>query len=272
MLCQTIPIRVDYARAGTFGKGEPTLHTYIREKSPEMPLPPRPAIVICPGGAYAFTSDREAEPIALRFLDLGFQTFVLRYSVAPNTAFPGALLELAASVALVRDHAEEWGIDPDKIFVCGFSAGGHLAASLGVFWDREFVAPSLGRAAADVRPNGMVLGYPVISATQFIDTESIENVLLGNDTEETRALVSLEKQVTADTPPAFIWHTAADDNVAVENSLMFAAALRENDVPFALHIVPDGRHGLSLAQAETGMVEEQLNDWPAWCAAWIRSR
>ncbi len=272
MLCQAIPIRVDYARAGTFGRGAPTLHTYIREKSPEMPLPPRPAIVICPGGAYAFTSDREAEPIALRFLDLGFQTFVLRYSVAPNTAFPGALLELAASVALVRDHAEEWSIDPNKIFVCGFSAGGHLAASLGVFWDREFVAPSLGRAAADVRPNGMILGYPVISATQFIDTESIENVLRGNDTEKTRALVSTENQVTANTPPAFIWHTAADDNVPVGNSLMFAAALRENGVPFALHITPDGRHGLSLAQTETGMVEEQLNDWPAWCAAWIRSR
>ena len=90
MLCQTIPIRVDYARAGTFGKDEPTLHTYTREQSPEMPLPPRPAIVICPGGGYAFTSDREAEPIALRFLDLGFQTFVLRYSCVPNTAFPGA--------------------------------------------------------------------------------------------------------------------------------------------------------------------------------------
>ena len=272
MICQTIPIRVDYARAGTFGKGEPTLHTYIREKSPEMPLPPRPAIVICPGGAYAFTSDREAEPIALRFLDLGFQTFVLRYSVAPNTAFPGALLELAASVALVRDHAEEWGIDPDKIFVCGFSAGGHLAASLGVFWDREFVAPNLGRTAADVRPNGMILGYPVITSGKFAHTGSINNVLLDRRTDETWALMSLEKQVTSTTAPAFIWHTVADDAVPVENSLMFAAALRENGVPFALHITPDGCHGLSLAQAETGMVEEQLNDWPTWCAAWIRSR
>ena len=237
-----------------------------------MPLPPRPAIVICAGGGYAFTADREAVPIALRFLDLGFQTFVLRYSCVPNTAFPGALLELAASVALVRDHAEEWSIDPDKIFVCGFSAGGHLAASLGVFWDREFVAPSLGRAAADVRPNGMILGYPVITSGKFAHTGSINNVLLDRRTDETWALMSLEKQVTASTVPAFIWHTVADDAVPVENSLMFAAALRENGVPFALHITPDGRHGLSLAQTETGMVEEQLNDWPAWCAAWIRSR
>ena len=272
MICQTIPIRVDYARAGTFGKGEPTLHTYIREQSPVMPLPPRPAVVICPGGGYAFTSDREAEPIALRFSDLGFQTFVLRYSCVPDTAFPGALLELAASVALVRDHAEEWGIDPDKIYVCGFSAGGHLAASLGVFWDREFVAPNLGRTAADVRPNGMILGYPVISSGKFAHVDSINNVLLDRRTDETWALMSLEKQVTASTAPAFIWHTVADDAVPVENSLMMASALRENGVPFALHITPDGCHGLSLAQAETGMVEEQLSDWPTWCAAWIRSR
>ena len=271
MIYQAIPIRVDYARAGTFGKGEPTLHTYIREKSPEMPLPTRPAIVICPGGAYAYTSDREAEPIALRFLDLGFQTFVLRYSVAPNTAFPGALLELAASVALVRDHAEEWGIDPDKIFVCGFSAGGHLAASLGVFWDRGFVGPNLGHTADDVRPNGMILGYPVISSGKFAHTDSISNVLLDRRTDETWALMSLENQVTVSTAPAFIWHTVADNAVPVENSLMLASALRENGVPFALHITPDGRHGLSLAQAETGVVEPQLNDWPTWCAAWIRS-
>ncbi len=271
MYCEPLEISVDYARAGTYGRGCPRLYPYVRDASPEMPLPPRPAIVICPGGGYAMTSDREAEPIALRFLDLGFQTFVLRYTVAPDTAFPGHLLELAAAVATVRRHAAEWRIDPDRIFVMGFSAGGHLAASLGVFWNRDFVAGPLGLTAADVRPNGMLLGYPVITSGSLAHQDTIRNVLGERYTEENRALVSLEEQVTADTPPTFLWHTFDDAVVPVENSLLLAQALRRHQVPFELHILPHGAHGLALAEPETGMVMESCRDWPQWAARWIRS-
>ena len=120
---QVLDIRA--GAAGTTAK----LYTYIRDESPEMEAHRRPAVVICPGGGYGMTSDREAEPVALKFLEKGFQCFVLRYSVEP-VRFPAALLQLATAVAMVRSRADEWHVNADKIAVCGFSAGGHLAASL----------------------------------------------------------------------------------------------------------------------------------------------
>lgn len=157
---QVLDIRA--GAAGTTAK----LYTYIRDESPEMEAHRRPAVVICPGGGYGMTSDREAEPVALKFLEKGFQCFILRYSVEP-VRFPAALLQLATAVAMVRSRADEWHVNADKIAVCGFSAGGHLAASLGVFWNREFVNGPLGLTPGDAKPNGMILGYPVITSGEF---------------------------------------------------------------------------------------------------------
>lgn len=263
-----IGISVDYARAGLSGSGTPRLYAYIRDASPEMSSRPRPAIVICPGGGYGMTSDREAEPIALRFFSLGFQCFVLRYSVGGRVLFPGPQLELAAAVALVRRRAAEWQVDPDKILVCGFSAGGHLAASLGTFWNRVFITEPLGIKAEEVRPNGLILGYPVITSGEYAHHGSFHN-LLGDRYEQDRELVSLEKQVSPDTPPVFLWHTFDDGAVPVENALLLAGALRKNGVPLEMHILPHGPHGLSLADEETGMVEPSCRAWPEWAARWI---
>ena len=139
------------------------------------------------------TSDREAEPIALRFNSLGFQSFVLRYSVN-KLPFPGALLELSKAVSIVRENAAEWDIDPEKIIVCGFSAGGHLAASLGVFWSKDFVTVPLGFECQENRPNGMILAYPVITSGEFAHRDSFIN-LLKDRYEQDLALVSLENRV-----------------------------------------------------------------------------
>lgn len=272
MLHEILEVPVDYARAGLPGRGHATLATYIRSPSPEMPHAPRPALVICPGGGYSFTSAREAEPIALRFLDKGFACFVLWYTVDGSVRFPGALLELASSVALVRRRAAEWNVDPDKIAVCGFSAGGHLAGSLGVLWDRAFLREALDMEPAAFRPNGMILSYPVVTSGPFAHQDSFR-ALLGDRYGEKDAmeLVSLEKQVSAETAPAFLWHTGDDPGVPCENSLLLADALRRHGVPFELHILPSGPHGLSLAEEETGMIEASCQPWPDWAALWLRA-
>ena len=133
-------------------------------------------VVVCGGGGYEYISDREQEPIVLQFLSMGYHACLLNYSVAPNV-FPTAVCELASAVALIREHAQEWGVDSDKIVTCGFSAGGHLAASLGVFWNREFVYGALNRKPEEVKPNGQILCYPVITSGEKAHRGSVQKLL-----------------------------------------------------------------------------------------------
>lgn len=199
------------------------LFTYFLDNSPEIdPERKRPVVLICPGGGYQMTSDREAEALAVRFMAMGYHAAILRYSVAP-ARFPEALLQLATAVAMLRENAEKWHIDTEKIVVQGSSAGGHLAASLGVFWNKPFVAEALGMDSEKFRPNGLMLSYPVITSGEKAHKGSFESVL-GEDyaDEEKRRFLSLEYNVTKDTPSTFLWHTAPDDTVPVENSLLFS--------------------------------------------------
>ncbi len=230
----------------------------------------RPMIVICPGGGYTFCSDREAEPIAVQFGAMGFHTCILRYSVAPEARFPVAVRQLAKAVKLVRGSAAEWKVDPDKIVVLGFSAGGHLATSLAVFWNRDFLYEGIEAKPEEIRPNGLISCYSVISA-EYPHTGSYKS-LLGDrygDPEEMERQ-SLEKQVTKDMPPAFIWHTVTDQGVPVENSMVLAAAMKKAGVPFALHLYQEGPHGLALATMETGFEQAEAKDWIYKAGEWIR--
>lgn len=252
------------------------LYTYFLDSSPELrDSGRRPAVVVCPGGAYQFNSDREAEPIALAFCAQGVHACVLRYPCAP-ARFPTALCALAQAVAWVREHAEEYHVDPDRILVCGFSAGGHLAASLGVFWHQPFLAQASGISADLCRPNGMILCYPVITSDPaYAHMGSFEN-LLGPDADEAqRAQVSLEKQVTDQTPPTFLWHTNADTGVPAENSLLFCLALRRVGVPLEAHFYSVGAHGLSLANevtanAQGAGVQPECAGWFDLATAWLK--
>lgn len=253
------------------------LYTYILDNSVEMrPNRKRPVIVICPGGGYTMTSDRESEPIAMQYLARGYHAVILRYSVAP-ARYPLALLQLAKSVAYLREHAEEFHIDTAKIILQGFSAGAHLAASLGVFWKEQFISEVLHTETEIMRPNGMILSYPVISSGKFAHTGSFE-ALLGADSSdpEKRKKQSLEFQVTTDTPPTFLWHTVTDDCVPVENSLLFFEALHKYKVPVELHLYPTGVHGLSLANEETshedgGCIQSECQSWMELACTWIRN-
>ena len=225
----------------------------------------RPAVIVCPGGGYCFLSSHEGEPIALAYASFGYAAFVLNYSIYP-AEFPAALLELCKAVAFVRKHADEWNIDSKRIYICGFSAGGHLAASCGILWNRDFVKSALNMYKGEHRPNGMILCYPVISSDKFAHSGSID-ALLGEKRNDKTLLdtVSLEKQVDADTPSAFIWHTSEDSCVPVENSLLLSLALSEKGRPFELHVYPFGCHGLGLKnipeKTKNGFEYNDSSDW-----------
>ena len=235
----------------------------------------RPAVLILPGGGYRFTSDREAEPVAIQMNAMGFQAFVLYYSCEPAT-FPTALLQTAKAISVIREHAKEWHIEERKVVLLGFSAGGHLAASLGTFWNKEFVYEALKIEPKRIRPDGLVLAYSVITAWEFAHQDSFR-ALLGEEYEERKELVSLENQVGEDMMPVFLWHTFEDESVPVENSLLFAHALRKKNIPFELHIYQKGRHGLSLANGETNPANEEnlivleCQNWITMAGTWIRN-
>ena len=234
----------------------------------------RPAIVVCPGGGYHFLSEREAEPIALRFLALGFNCAVVWYRVAPNR-FPAPQQDAACAVAWLRRHAAETHTRPDSIAVMGFSAGGHLAGSLGVMWPRAELWQPLGLTPADVKPNAMVLCYPVISGGDYAHRDSFVN-LSGSTDLAAHAAYSLENLVTPDTPPTFLWHTWFDGLVPVENTLLMATALRKHNVPAEVHLFPRGGHGISLANDITTSTQwpeqnvEECTVWPEMAARFLK--
>jgi acetyl esterase/lipase len=213
------------------------LTCYVQEKSGELGnAQVRPAMLVFPGGGYSFCSDREAEPIALAYMAEGYNAFVLRYSIKCDNAFGKALEDAEAALAYLRNNAEELNIDPSKIAVVGFSAGGHLASALG----------TLGKD----KPDALILAYAVTSA--FGPPEY--NV---PDTYD---------KVTEATPPTFMFATSDDSVVPGPNSLKFALALDEHDIYYEIHIYMTGQHGLSLAKPLTanfqqGWVEPDAADW-----------
>lgn len=244
------------------------LTVYLQEPTEALAIQERPMILICPGGGYAYTSDREAEPLALSFLAMGYHAAVLRYSVAP-VRFPAALCELVRSMKCLREHAQEWKIQPDRIFVLGCSAGGHLAASLGVMGGKEEILRAAGLHPGDaetIRPDGLILCYPVITGGKYAHRGSFEN-LLGTEQAERVEEMSLEKQDLSGMPPVFIWHTFQDASVPVENTLLFIRALRTAGIETEVHIFAKGEHGLSLANQLT--VHTDGSGAEPSCTAWI---
>lgn len=262
MIYEKVDIRVKESMEGAY------LQLYMLDASEELKYSTkRPVVLICPGGGYEFTSDREAEPVAMKYLAEGYHAAVLRYSVKP-AIYPAALLETAAAVVYLRRHAKEYYIDENQIILQGFSAGGHLAASYATMWTEDFIAERMQAEKEELKPNLLILAYPVITSGEFAHHDSFHN-LLGDRYEELKEKMSLEHQVNQDTPPVFIWHTYTDATVPAENSLLFMEDLRAKGIVTEFHLYPDGVHGLSLADIQTLGREE--TEYQEECQGWFAS-
>lgn len=272
MQVERIYLKDCYPFLGEGGKN-PIVDMYLPYNLKEMGRQDekRPSMVVCPGGGYHFCSEREAEPIALKFLDMGFNVFVLYYSVAPNR-YPTQLIEVAALFDFINKNAEKFNCDTDRIGIIGFSAGGHLAAHYSNLWDDDIIK---SRFVGTYRPAASVLCYPVIS-TRNAHRGSFEN-LIGHfpETEDEINRFSCEKLVGKQTPPTFLFHTAPDSYVPVENSLYYAEALSLSKIPFELHIYPFGEHGVSTADNMTcNDVNEKIlytSDWIIKLKKWLNN-
>lgn len=243
----------------------------------EMPyLIKRPTVVVCPGGGYGICSAREADPVAYQFLAAGFNTFVLYYSLNEHAQFPNSLLDLCAAMKLIRENAEEFGVIEDQIAVLGFSAGGHLAGSLGVHWNDPEIMERSGCKNGENKPNALMLIYPVISTSWMETGECFTRLMGDNDFESTYKKLNLQANVTENTPPAFLCHTVRDNVVPCEDSIKFASAMIEAGVPCELHLFPNGPHGMALGNAETAYAHYDFKEdtsfaqWPALAVHWLK--
>ena len=281
------------------------LTTYVIGESGELhDQGKRPAVLICPGGAYMSCSDREAEPVALRFATMGYHAFVLRYStydergkyvvefggtVEPREKIqhPQPMRDIGKAMVYIGEHEEEWMVDTKRIAVCGFSAGAHNAAMYSVYWNKPVITEYLGVEAKRIRPAAAILGYMLsdyVYSKEVADAGNDElfaisnTVFLGTPTPSDELLleVSPARQVNQDTPPTFIWATYGDTLVPVQHSLRMANALAEHKIPFEIHLFEKGDHGLSVATQAAAVAKSQMNPdvakWTDLAEAWLEKR
>lgn len=264
MIFESYPIR-DHARLVRYG------YEYSEEIAYHAK---RPAVVVCPGGGYWWCSDREADPVAMQFLSEGYNVFILYYGCKENAVFPNPLLDLCEAMKFIRKNADDFGVISEKIAVCGFSAGGHLAASLGVYWNDPEIAEKSGCKNGENRPDALILGYPVISTSWIQNDGSLARIVGNENAEEITKKLNLHTAVTADCPQTFLCHTVRDTTVPVEDSLKFASALIGAGVACELHIFPNGGHGLSLSNGQVceDGGDESFAQWVDLAKKWLRRK
>ena len=251
---------------------EAVLNTYARPKEGFLAEDGgRWGVLVLPGGGYGVVAPSEGEPVALAFLGAGVQAFVLNYSVAP-ARWPQQLLETAAAIAYLRKNARRYGISKDKIAVCGFSAGGHLAGCAANLWGHPVIEERLGASGEQVRPDAAICCYPVVFIKEHGENMTRDN-LFGD-----AALVpetSLETSVTDQNPPTFLWTTYTDTTVPMEHTLAYASALRTHNVPLELHVFNKGPHAMGLATANSAWQDDHTDPrasaWHSLCVEWLKN-
>lgn len=221
----------------------------------------RPAVIICPGGGYVYLSPREAEPVAMAYAAKGIHAFVLHYSIGWDAAGFQPLKEMDWAIGLIREHAEEWNVDTEKILSCGFSAGGHLALASGL----------LGKE----KPNGMILGYPATDLSGQGGLMSMLLIGMKSPTEEEFGWLNLNKKVTKDAPPLFMFSTG-EDALTRRMTLDLAMAYEENELLYEYHLFQKGPHGYSLANAacadgSSQVLNPHVEKWFDMSVEWLFS-
>jgi acetyl esterase/lipase len=245
---------------GNRDQDTPTLTPYLAAD----PKATGAAIVVCPGGGYGGLAGHEGKDYALWLNDLGVSAFVLKYRLGSHGyRHPRMLEDAARAVRTVRSRAGEWGVDPKRVGIMGSSAGGHLASTLLTHFDqgRPDAEDPVDRQGS--RPDLGILCYPVVTLGEFTHQGSKRNLLGENPSADLVELLSNERQVTAQTPPTFVWHTAEDQAVPIQNALLFAESLARHKVPFDLHVYEKGRHGIGLANGHA---------WTKDLAFWLGER
>lgn len=255
------------------GKFIPNIVSYIHDEDREQ----RPALLIVPGGGYRMVAYSEGEIVAKKFYAKGYNVFVLSYTIIMFEKIAlhlQPLKDLARAISFIRGHKEEFCIDPKQVVVCGFSAGGHLTASLAVHFDDVQIRASAYQNI-EIRPDAVILSYPVITSGEFAHRDSFLALLGETPTEEELAYMSLEKHVKKETPPVFVWNTATDEEVPMENGYLFISACRKQGVPYEFHVFQDGPHGYSVADEEWAEGEYggdyTMNQWFAHVQYYIDS-
>ena len=253
-----MPYRLETIEPGTNALDSVDFEPYIQA----YPAGSKGAVIVLPGGGYVNRAQHEGTTFGEWFQSIGITAFVLQYRVAPN-AHPAEISDAMRAVKYVRHHAEEYGIDRDKIAIMGFSAGGHLAGSLSVHYDKKMYEPTDEIDSASARPDLSILCYPVIDMGEYRHDGSRINLIGRKPTEAMKEFMSLYTQVTDDTPEAFLMHATPDDVVPVDNSLLYARALSAHNVDFEMHIYPEGGHGMGLATHEPYVAgwTKHLEDW-----------
>lgn len=247
---------------GNADADKPTLTVYL----PPVEKANGTAVVICPGGGYGHLAvDHEGREIAEWLNAMGVAGFILRYRIAPRYHHPAPLQDAQRAMRMVRARAKEWKIDPARIGIIGFSAGGHLASTAGTHFDDGKPSANDPVERVSCRPDFLILCYPVISLGEHRHDGSRRNLLGENPEPALVESLSNEKQVTSKTPPTFLFHTTDDPVVPVENSVLFYLALRKAGVPAEMHLYAHGRHGVGLARQD-----QVLRSWPGRCEDWMR--
>ncbi len=286
-----------------------TLTSYVLYDSPELlGGKKRPAVLVCPGGGYMNCSDREAEPVALRFASMGYHAFVLRYStyfrgenmminpeeemeLNPDSVYPAPMRDIGKAFLYIHSMADKWLVDTSKIALCGFSAGAHNSAMYSVYWNDPVIHEHFNESPGLFRPAAAILGYGIydyhlMANTDFDEIDPFAGVLrkaasiaffgTAEPDEKMLDIASPSKHVGPDTPPCFIWATTEDTLVPVQNSCVMAAALSAAGIPFEVHIYEKGPHGLSLGtQATAGSLFETNAASSQWVQAvekWLEYR
>ena len=251
----------------------PTITVYLPPKDKATGA----SVVICPGGGYGFLAvDHEGQEVAEWLNSLGVAGVVLKYRLAPKYQHPSPLQDAQRAIRTVRARATEWGLDPSKVGILGFSAGGHLASTATTHFDagNPNATDPIDRQSS--RPDRAILVYPVIAiATEFGHNGSRDNLLGKNADPELVKSLSNETQVNKDTPPVFLAHTEEDKAVPAENSMLFAMAMSRAKVPYELHIFQKGQHGLGLGRgwaAGNIKAEPSFEAWPGVCATWLKAQ